>query len=72
MILLETWRDTAIRDGIGRKGSMSQIAIETGLTFREVALRATRLKLLSAREAARLAPLPRRRGIALARSRARN
>jgi hypothetical protein len=61
MNLLETWLETTIREGFGRRLSPAQIAQETGLSDRDVLRRALRLKLLSPREAALLAPSPHNR-----------
>jgi hypothetical protein len=61
MNLIETWRETTIREGFGRRLSPGQIAQETGLSVREVLRRALKLKLLSPREAAFLAPSPHNR-----------
>jgi hypothetical protein len=60
-LLIETWRDTTIREGFARRSSLSQIARETGLSVRELMRRAVALNLITAREAALLAPMPPRR-----------
>ena len=61
MNLIETWRDTTIREGFARRRSLSQIAEETDLSVRDVMHRAVALNLIPAREAALLMRLPQQR-----------
>ena len=51
-LLIETWRDTAVREGFITGRPLREISGETGLSVREVLEREIQLQLIPANEAA--------------------
>jgi hypothetical protein len=51
-LLLEKWRDTAVREGFDMRRPLREISGETGLSVREVLEREIQLQLIPAKEAA--------------------
>jgi hypothetical protein len=53
-LLIETWRDTAVREGFVMRRPLPEISAETGLSVREVLEREIQLLLIPADEATAL------------------
>ena len=57
-LLIETWRDTAVREGFVMRRPLPEISAETGLSVREVLEREILLLIPASEAAALLSTLP--------------